>query len=120
MHARILAILVLLVPFTALAHDADGNPNWITHGEYTGRDGVHCCGERDCEVINPERVKATPGGYVLLDFKNELVPYSQATPSEDGKFWRCHTYIINHSYGDGVSTQEGGERRCFFAPVGTQ
>ena len=102
-----LACLVM-AGMTARAHDPDtGLPNWITNGHYLSPDtGVHCCGPRDCERLDPARVEATPGGLVLHAYDDEVVPYSEATPSEDGAYWRCHG-----------SNQQ---RRCFFAPVGTQ
>lgn len=84
------------------AHE-NGQPNWITQGKYSGPDGVHCCGPNDCERLSSDEVQQRPDGLWLTRF-NELVPYSEATPSEDGQYWRCHRYT--------------GERRCFFAPVG--
>jgi hypothetical protein len=100
------------------AHDPDtGRPNWITEGAYASpQTGEHCCGANDCERLDPTLVQATPRGFVLHAYKDELVPYAEATPSEDGKFWRCHKTLYNHI--DGSVT--GGERRCFFAPVGTE
>lgn len=100
------------------AHDPDtGQPNWITEGSYSSpQTGVHCCGPNDCERLDPNLVQATPRGFVLHTYKDELVPYAEATPSEDGKYWRCHTALINHLDG----SRSGGERRCFFAPLGTE
>lgn len=102
---RVLAILVLLcVP--ALAHDPDtGEPNWITDDKYKGSDNVGCCGPKDCDRVDPARIKATQSGLWLMDF-NELVPWSEATPSQDRHYWRCHRW------------DEARSRRCFFAPVG--
>jgi hypothetical protein len=100
----------------AHAHDANGNPNWITYGDYKGADGVHCCGPRDCEEVDSRTIEHTPKGLILHSFKDELVPWNEATPSEDGKYWRCHGAIYRSIDG----TESGGERRCFFAPVGTE
>jgi len=113
-----LATVVLLGTAAARAHDPDtGQPNWITEGAYSSpQTGVHCCGPNDCERLDPKQVQATPRGFVLHAFRDEVVPYTEATPSEDGKYWRCHTTLINHLDG----SQSGGERRCFFAPVGTE
>lgn len=98
-------LLILLAISPALAHDPDtGDPNWITEGAYSGADNIHCCGPRDCFPIKPDRIKQTPAGFVLLDYENELVPYSEATPSEDKRFWRCQKWDKT--------------RRCFFAPYG--
>lgn len=96
--------LGLLTPGIATAHDADGRPNWIAEGAYKGKDGVHCCGPTDCELLDSRDVLVRPDGIWLARFK-ELVPFDQATPSEDGKIWRCHTL--------------SGERRCFFMGYGT-
>lgn len=100
-------VFFVFITNSAFAHDPDtGQPNWITKGEYRGKDGVHCCGPNDCEKVDRTRIKFTPNGIVLLDFNNEVVPYTEAAPSEDQFFWRCHKY------------NELKERRCFFAPVG--
>jgi hypothetical protein len=45
-------------------------------------------------------VKITSAGYYVVSIK-ETVPFSEATPSPDGRYWRC---------------QWGGSRKCFFAP----
>jgi len=92
------------IPPLARAHDANGNPNWIAEGAYRGRDGVHCCGPNDCEVLDSSEVQVRTDGIWLARFK-ELVPFEQATPSEDGKIWRCHNM--------------SGDRRCFFMGYGT-
>lgn len=91
--------LLLALTGTAQAHDF-----WISKGQYVNpSDGVHCCGERDCFQIPAASIVSTPKGYLLPN--GELVPYSEATPSEDGLFWRCQ--------------KSTGERRCFFAPTGS-
>jgi hypothetical protein len=109
-------LLIDIVPVQA--HDpSTGKPNWITDGNYTSPEtGARCCGPSDCDRLEPDQVQPTPGGFILRSFNNELVPYSQATPSEDGKYWRCHGTIFNHVDG----SRSGGERLCFFAPVGTE
>lgn len=115
---RIVLIAILLVALslfaaiaTANAHDPDtGEPNWITDGQYSDPNtGAHCCGPRDCEVLDKKTIEATPKGFILHSFKDELVPYVEATPSEDGKFWLCKRY-----------ENAEAKRRCFFAPVGTE
>lgn len=93
----------LMVTRVSFAHDADGNPNWITQGAYSGADGVHCCGPSDCEQLSSDEVQVRSDGIWLTRFK-ELVPFEQATPSEDGRTWRCHNNV--------------GERRCFFMKYG--
>jgi len=90
------ALALTLLSSSAFAHDF-----WINHGNYTSpTDGVHCCGDNDCRALEPSDVKITPKGYVLTN--GELVPFTEAQPSEDGEYWRCKRY--------------DGSRRCFFAP----
>jgi hypothetical protein len=85
----------LLVTSFALAHDS-----WIARGQLKNAAGEWCCGAGDCFVI-PRASVATNGiGYEL--FGMELVPFTEAQPSPDGAFWRCH--------------RPDGSRRCFFAP----
>jgi hypothetical protein len=113
-----LAVGLLIDPGKAAAHDPDtGNPNWIAEGNYTSPEtGARCCGPKDCDRLDASKIQATPRGFILHAYNDELVPYSQATPSEDGKFWRCHSTVFNHVDG----STSGGERLCFFAPVGTE
>lgn len=99
MMIRMLSAAILTAS-SALGHDF-----WINKGRYVSpRDGIHCCGESDCFEIPPADIKETPSGYLILTNK-EVVPCSEATPSEDGRFWRCK--------------KPNGERRCFFAPPGS-
>jgi hypothetical protein len=106
------AVIVLLVT-PVRAHDF-----WINKGGYNGPDGVHCCGPNDCFEVPKEAVRITPNGYLVSPRRvlgppevirnnpeSEVVPFHQGTPSEDGKYWRCQ--------------RVGGDRRCFFAPVGS-
>jgi hypothetical protein len=97
--AGVLAGLLLGFMPAAWSHE-----HWINRSGYTGADGIHCCGEKDCPQIAPERIKTTAHGLLLLDYGNELVPWSEITPSEDGKIYRCQRY--------------DGARRCFFASPG--
>lgn len=103
--------LVLLVGMPALAHDS-----WISRGGLQGKGqaaGEWCCGVGDCGIKVSGEITARPDGYhVAAQFKiegtgeietvNEIVPYSEAQPSPDGQFWRCH--------------RPDRTRRCFFAP----
>jgi hypothetical protein len=111
---RTLVVLILLWLISpAFAHsDAD----WIAKGGYQGKTGGSCCGPQDCEIVHnvtAERsgyhvrhktwsYQAGPMGPPFERDINEIVPYEEATPSEDGRYWRC-------KYPD-------GSRRCFFAP----
>jgi hypothetical protein len=103
-----LSPVVMALLATILVHDPDtGAPNWITQGGYTSpQTGVHCCGPNDCERVDPKTIEATPNGLILHSFGDEMVPWKEATPSEDGLYWRCHAYP--------------NLRRCFFAPTGSQ
>jgi hypothetical protein len=117
---RIICLSILVATLWSdrgIAHDPDtGQPNWIGNGDYFAADGHHCCGRTDCERLDPKLIQRTPAGIILHAYNDELVPYSQATPSEDHHYWRCHAAIIHELDG----TTSGGERRCFFAPVGSQ
>ena len=50
--------------------------------------GELCCGERDCFELASADVKITPAGYFVVSIK-ETVPFSEATPSPTGTYWRC-------------------------------
>ena len=105
-----LLILVMLTPALAdgptpssfdppRAHTHPPGEDWIQKGGLRNAAGEWCCGEGDCFMI--ESVRSTAAGY-FLPVLNETVPYSEAQPSPDGKFWRCK--------------RPDGTRRCFFAP----
>jgi hypothetical protein len=110
-----IALLVSLF-MAAKPARAHGDAAWIEAGKYTNAAGQLCCGERDCGVFHDGKITTTPAGYRIdgtfrihnslmrttTDVEvHELIPYSEATPSPDGRFWRCAW---------------GGERKCFFAP----
>jgi len=111
--ASIPILLAILVGTPALAH---GPADWINQGKFANPlGGELCCGEGDCGVLVYGHVAAFDDGYhVDATFRIgdgpgatdlsvvETVPYSQAMPSPDGRFWRCK--------------KPNGERRCFFAP----
>ena len=79
---------------------AHGPAEWIQRGGFKNALGELCCGERDCFELSSDDVKITPSGYLVVSIK-EIVPFSEATPSPTGTYWRC---------------QWGGMRKCFFAP----
>jgi len=79
---------------------AHGPAEWIQRGGYKNGVGELCCGERDCFELSSADVKITSSGYLVISLK-EVVPFSEATPSPTGTYWRC---------------QWGGQRKCFFAP----
>jgi len=85
---------------TTISH-AHGPAQWIQDGEYKNALGQLCCGEKDCFELSDSDVVNAADGYFVKSL-NELVPYHDATPSPDGKFWRC---------------EWGGSRKCFFAPT---
>jgi hypothetical protein len=87
----------LLLDSGALAHD-----NWISRGGLRNIAGEWCCGEGDCPALN-YTPRVTASGYQLQN--GEVVPFSEAQPSPDGSFVRCH--------------RPDGSRRCFFAPPTT-
>jgi hypothetical protein len=79
---------------------AHGPAEWIQRGGYKNAAGELCCGERDCFELSDADVRITAAGYYVVSIK-ETIPFSEATPSPDGRYWRC---------------QWGGARKCFFAP----
>jgi hypothetical protein len=79
-----------------------GPAQWIQDGGYKNNVGEFCCGERDCAELAAGDVVPTLGGFLIKSL-NETVPFSAATPSPDGKFWRCYW---------------NGQRKCFFYPPG--
>lgn len=112
------AAMVLLMALAVGGAQAHGPAEWIQRGSYKNNAGELCCGERDCGEMISGKVAATPHGYrvdalfriimpdgkIIIDEVHETVPYSEATPSPDGVYWRCRW---------------GGTRKCFFAPPGS-
>lgn len=115
---RFLSVLagLLLLACAALAHDHEGNPNWIAEGNFFSPiDGVHCCGLSDCAVVEKDDVREVAGGLhvrgavtygsgagALTQEIDETVPHAEVQRSRDGRYWRCK--------------RPDGGRRCFFAP----
>ena len=95
------ALAAGLLAGTAAMAAAHEDYDWIRKGGYRGVDGTSCCGQDDCDQIPASRVESTPLGYRLPDF-GMTIPYRQATPSLDGKFWLCRS--------------DRATMRCFFAP----
>lgn len=95
------ALAGLLVAGWAASASAHGDHDWIRKGGYLGVDGTRCCGQDDCDLVPASRVERTQQGYRLRDF-GMTVPFRQAKPSEDGKFWLCR--------------DDRAAMRCFFAP----
>lgn len=106
------AVAVWFAP-KALAHES-----WISHGALKNAAGQWCCGVGDCGVLDDGAVTMVRGGYRVDGFVtiageseagnvrdevHEFVPFKEAQPSPDGKFWRC-------------KNAKDGSRRCFFAP----
>lgn len=97
LFAALAALVVLFVPTPTGAH---GDADWVQQGGFRNAAGELCCGERDCFELADGDVKATAAGYYVASTK-ETIPYNEALPSPDGKYWRC---------------EWGGTRKCFFAP----
>lgn len=91
---RWVVLLGFLLFTPALAHDS-----WIMKGGHRNAAGEWCCGEGDCFEVEPVRI--TANGYLIMA-TGETVPFSEAKPSQDGKYWRCK--------------RPDGSRRCFFSP----
>ena len=92
-----LAAMAMLSLQLAYAH---GPAEWIQRGEYRNALGELCCGERDCTELSSTDVEVTSAGYYVASVR-EMIPFSEATPSPTGTYWRC---------------EWGGRRKCFFAP----
>jgi hypothetical protein len=95
-----LVLAAVLAASTMSLASAHGPAQWIQDGGYRNAVGELCCGERDCFELSSEDVGVTAAGYFVRS-TSETVPFSEALPSPDGRFWRC---------------QWGGARKCFFAP----
>jgi hypothetical protein len=79
------------------AHDS-----WISGGKFRNPNtGEWCCGKHDCFPVPSSLVAPVNKGYEIRHL-GEIVPYDQALPSADDRYWRCH--------------RPDGTRRCFFAP----
>lgn len=88
---------LLWLALPAAAHD-----HWINEGRYRSPiDGMLCCGKEDCVSIDAKLVTISPRGYEIAEYK-DVIPFTEALPSEDGKYHRCHNPV--------------GSLRCFFAP----
>lgn len=91
------ALYLLGLTLPAPAHD-----HWINNGNFVSPiDGLHCCGENDCDKLRDEDVREVEGGF-YIDSLKEFVPRREVQFSRDGHFWRCR--------------KADGSRRCFFAP----
>ena len=97
MRYLVAAAALLSMCAFALGH---GEGQWIQDGKYRNAVGDLCCGERDCSEVADDDIKVTAGGYLIKSL-DETVPFHEATPSPNGKYWRCYW---------------GGKRKCFFAP----
>ena len=95
-----LALGSVLVATTLSLASAHGPAEWIQRGGFKNAAGELCCGERDCFELATDDVSVTAGGYYVRSVR-ETVPFNEALPSPDGRYWRC---------------QWGGSRKCFFAP----
>lgn len=93
--------LIVCFLFASLSPPA-AHESWISRGKFRNTANEWCCGDIDCVVIPAQRVHPNGVGYDLILDRTETVPYSEALPSQDGQYWRCH--------------RPDGTRRCFFAP----
>ena len=100
---RRLVLAALMATASLSLASAHGPAEWIERGGYKNAAGELCCGERDCFELADADVAVTARGYFVKSIR-ETVPYAEALPSPDGRYWRC---------------QWGGMRKCFFAPPGS-
>jgi hypothetical protein len=103
-----LAVAVMTVPNTVLAHDIYNN--------LRDRDGHLCCGGQDCK---PVQAVALPNGSYYLPASGETIPADMATSSPDERFHHCFHYpMVNQSDPWGGPIYESEPKtRCFFAPM---
>jgi len=101
--------VVLLLWFWAwlqLAH-AHGPAAWIADDQFKGANGVGCCGERDCGVVEPARIKWNESDVTvtLPDGDTFSVPKEGVHPNgHDFYYWACRS-----DAGTGIG-------RCLFIP----
>ena len=105
---KVMLLVLALSIGPALAHEGDGD--WIGKHDYKSAMGLKCCGSTDCERMGPADVEPTSNGIWLPRFK-ELVPYNEATPSEDEFNYRC-------AIPTGYLSRQLGHRTCFFFRYG--
>jgi hypothetical protein len=87
--------------FVQEAHQKLIKDAWVDRTR--NKKGERCCDAgKDCHPLNPDEVKATRGGVIILVQGREIfIPGPEIMLSEDGNYWVCFW----------------GERvRCFFAP----
>lgn len=95
----VITVVGMVTLLRAKAHD---DADWVRQGAFTNAVGQLCCGARDCHMLPIDDVETTAAGYLVKSFK-ETVPYSEAQPSPDGRYWRC-------------AWPQPEDRKCFFAP----
>lgn len=94
-----LVIIFAILSTVVVAHD-----HWIGSQGYMSKFGFKCCGMNDCDRMSQGEVEPRKDGIWLERFK-ELIPYTEATPSEDEFSYRCH--------------MSNGQRSCFFFKYGS-
>lgn len=94
---------LFLVGMNAAWSRAEAHDFWINNNGYKNKEGVHCCGEGDCQSLKEGEVARVAGGYLIKATK-EFVPSDEAQVGEDSFYWRCRRF--------------DGSRRCFFTPTG--
>lgn len=98
-YVRFFAIAFVILVLLALAIIGVSYTSHKAHAEDYTKDMPHmhmsghwypseCCSMNDCYALDPLDVKVTPKGY-FLPRTNEVVPYSQARKSPDGKYHKC-------------------------------
>src|SRR4051812_33293357 len=89
--------------------NAGAHDHWINHGNYT--DPLfkwRCCGDNDCNPVDPSALAATNDGYKLPS--GEVIPYSRSLISEDQ-----HAYVCRW----GSNIANSNVRCLFIVPPGT-
>src|SRR6266699_2049155 len=104
---RALAVIIILLVliFAAPAHD-----HWLNSTR--SKNGAWCCGQENCVELGTSKmpVVVVRDGYWVRMWNvpekrwyvDEVVPFAEALPSQDGKYYRCHDAQF--------------KRICFFSP----
>lgn len=96
-----LSICIVLALLLAIIAPRPGHPHdW--YDKYTTKNGIPCCGGKDCDRLPKEAVRPVATGYAVKIGEEEyVIPYSDVQESQDDDFHIC-------IWGDGP--------KCFFAP----
>src|SRR3954466_3987698 len=98
MFRSLIRLALAFVTFALVIPDTSAHDSWISKGGHRNAAGEWCCGEGDCFIVPKEQVSMNAAGYSISrapavgsgPWFREQIPFSEAQPSPDGEFWRCH------------------------------